>query len=136
MLERLREVSLHGPVGDREAGRLGPAPVVPGHDRLVDAAPGVLRIGGQLVAGGGELPQVRTHRVEQRAGRAVVGPGARAAEFRPDEIEPLGEPGDLRALDHPRTGAPRRGQQFLALGAARVREHQDHVGRGVPGVPG
>ena len=58
------------PVRDGEPGRLGPAPVVPGHDRLVDEAVGV---GGELVAGGRELAQIRTHRVEQRPCRAVIG---------------------------------------------------------------
>ena len=125
----LREVSLDRAVGDGEPGRLGPAPVVPGHDGLVDDAVGV---GGELVAGGRELAQIRTHRVEQRPGRAVVRSLARPAELRPDEVEPLGEPGDLRAFDHPGSGRLGRGQQLLALGAARVGQDQDHVGRRVP----
>ena len=52
LLERLREMALHGAVGDGEAGRLGAAPVVRGHHGLVHAVGGV---GGELVAGGREL---------------------------------------------------------------------------------
>jgi len=48
LLERLREMPLHGTVGHGEAGRLGPAPVVGGHHRLVHVVAGV---GGELVAG-------------------------------------------------------------------------------------
>ena len=48
LLEGLREMPLHGPVGDGEAGRLGPAPVVGGHHGLVHMIAGV---GGELIAG-------------------------------------------------------------------------------------
>jgi hypothetical protein len=124
LLERLREMPLHGTVGDGEAGRLGTAPVVHRHHGLVDMIGGV---GGELVAGRRELAQVRTDRVQQRAGGGIVGALARPPEFRPDEVEPLGEPGDLRAFDHLRSGGPDAGQQLLSLGPARMGQDEGHV---------
>ena len=117
LLERLREMPLHGTVGDGEAGRLGAAPVVRGYHGLVHVVAGV---GGELVAGRRELAQVRADRVEQRAGSGIVGSLARPPEFRAHEVQPLGEPGDLRAFDHLRSGGPDAGQQLLSLRAARV----------------
>ena len=132
LLERLREMALHGTVGDGEAGRLGAAPVVGGHHGLVHVIGGV---GGELVAGRGELAQVRADRVQQRTGGGIVGSFARPPEFRPDEIQPLGEPGDLRAFDHLRSGGPDAGQQLLSLGAPRVGQDEGHVLRRAGHVP-
>jgi hypothetical protein len=132
LLERLRQMPLHGTVGYGEAGRLGAAPVVRGHHGLVHVVAGV---GRELVAGRGELAQVRADRVEQRTGGGIVGSLARPPEFRPDEVQPLGEPGDLRALDHPCSAGPDAGQQFLTLGAARVGQDEGHVLRWAGHVP-
>jgi uncharacterized membrane protein (DUF2068 family) len=132
LLERLREMPLHGTVGDAEPGRLGTAPEVRGHQGLVDV---VARVGGELVAGRRELAQVRADRVEQRPGGGIVGPLARPAKLRPDEVQPLGEPGDLRAFDDLRPGGLDAGQQFLSLGAARMGQDEGHVLRRAGPVP-
>jgi hypothetical protein len=133
LLERLREMTLHGTVGDGEASRLGATPVVRGHRGLVDMVGGV---GGELVAGCRELTQVRADRVQQRAGGGIVGSLARPPELRPDEVQPLGEPGDLRALDHLCSGGPDAGQQLLPPGAARMGQDEGHIRRRAGHVPG
>jgi hypothetical protein len=132
LLERLGEMALHGTVGHGEAGRLGAAPVVRGHHGLVHA---VGSVGGELVAGGGELAQVRADRVQESTGGGIVGSLAGPPEFRPDEVQPLGEPGDLRALDHLRSGGPDAGQQLLSLGTARMGQDEGYVRRGTGYVP-
>jgi hypothetical protein len=132
LLERLGEMALHGPVGDGEAGRLGAAPVVRGHHGLVHAAGSV---GGELVAGRRELAQIRADRVQESTGGGIVGSLARPPEFRPDEVQPLGEPGHLRALDHLGSGGPDPGQQLLSLGAARMGHDERHVRRRAGCVP-
>ena len=58
-------------------------------------------VGGQLVARRRQLAQVVADRVEQRAQAAVVGLPARPAELGAQEIHPLAEPLDRRAVDPP-----------------------------------
>ena len=124
--QRLAEPPLDRPVGHREAARLGPAPVVPGHHGLVDHPGGV---GGELPARRGDLPQVRPERVEQRPHAAVLDGPARLAELTPHEHHPVGQPGDLRAIDDRCALLRQGGQQRLAFRPAGMGQHQHHVRR-------
>jgi len=101
-----------------------------------DAATHSSSIGSELLAGGGELAQVRADRVQQGASGTVVGPLARPPELGPDEGQPVGEPGDLRALDHLRSRGLHLRQQLLALGRARMGHDQRHVRSRAGRVPG
>jgi hypothetical protein len=132
LLERLREMALHGTVRHGEAGRLGAAPVIHGHHGLIHV---IGDVGGELVTGRRELAQVRADRVQESTGGGIVGSLTRPPEFRPDEVEPLGEPGHLRALDHLRSAGLDAGQQLLSLGAARVGQDEGHVRRRAGHVP-
>ena len=86
-------------------GRLGPAAVVPRHHAawLIDAG----GVGGELAARRRQVAQIGSDRVEQRAQAALVGLPPGLAELGAQEVQPLAEPLDRRAVDPP---APAVGQ--------------------------
>src|SRR3984957_17290924 len=117
LLEGLVEAALDGVVGHAEAGRLGPAAVVPRHHGAADPPLGVA---GELVDRARELAEIAADGVEQRPDRALVGLAADPPELLPDEVGPLAHPGQLGTADGGDARLGEVGDERLALDAARV----------------
>jgi hypothetical protein len=102
--------------------------VVATHRALVDRTAGV---GHQLTGGGGQLPQIRPHRLEQRTDRVARDLAADAAGLGAHEVGPLVHPGDLVAGGDGGTGLPQGVDESLVARPARVDDHEDDALGGV-----